>query len=550
MATIVEELVAVFGFDVDNRALARANQGVRRTEQRMERAAAASQRVGRGIQGMLVAWVGLDQAARQFGGLVEANAQMDDLTAAMTLATGSAESAESAMQWIADFSSRSPDQIQEVTEAFQMLQQQGLDPMDGRLVALGNTAAALQTPISELMNATAGAAIGNLERLERMLVRYGYSLTSTDGVVRGMASGEEFVIGEGFAAIEQFLVGLGEGRFASQMERRAETINGAMSMLRDAIFQFRTGIGDAEFNNALVALIGSLERLFRSSSGGATVIGRVLAGALNTAARSLAFVDTHLSLVMAGLAWLGGTVAISGLIALGSALASAGAAGMAAAAQIFAIPLALAGIAVLVALVAEDFYRFANGQESVIGRLAKRYPQIVDPLKDMIAFFRDLAEHGPAALRLIREDFDAITGAVDRLLDRLGLLGRILRLNPVFHAAAGGDLASYMENARGVTPDVDLPGMPEMSNGSNGERGFFGRLAAFANGSRTVTMGGAQFEHRPDAPSVQAPINLTVEVQGVVGEAPEGLGDRIGGRVVQSLQSNMDMMFRLLPGAT
>lgn len=544
MSTVVEELVAVFGFDVDERALRRANQGVRRTEQAMERASRASSRMGAGLQGALLAWVGLDQMARQFGGLVDANAQMDDLTAAMVLATGSAESAESAMSWIADFSARSPDQIQEVTEAFQMLQQQGLDPMDGRLVALGNTAAALQTPISELMNATAGAAIGNLERLERMLVRYGYSLTSTDGVIRGMASGEEFVIGEGFASIERFLVQLGEGRFANQMERRAETINGALSMLRDAVFQFRTSIGDSDFNEALVNLIGALEQLFRNSGDGAVVIGRVLAGALNMMARALVFVDTHMAAVMAGIAWLGGSVAIGGLIALGSALTAAGTAGMIAMAQLFGIPLVLAGVAVLLALVAEDFYRFANGQESVIGRLAKRYPEIVEPLKEIIKFVRDLIEYGPEAFRLMAEDVDALTEALDRALGKLGRFGDAISVFlPQFSAARGDGFDDYMDRWRNLWGIEDEP---EGTTGSIGSgpsrtrRSPMMWLSDMARGTRTVEMGGQTFQERP--------VEVSVVLQAEPGEPIESQMERAKDSALNAFEG-MGGMFRLLPGA-
>lgn len=546
--TVVEELVALFGFEVDERALRRANQGVRRTEQTMERATRASSRMGAGIQGALLAWLGVDQAMQQFSGLVDANAQMDDLTAAMTLATGSSEQAERAMGWIAEFAARSPDQIQEVTEAFQMLQQQGLDPMDGRMVALGDTAAALQAPVNELMNATAGAAIGNLERLERMLVRYGYSLTSVDGVVQGSFMGEEFEIGSGFAAIEQFLVGLGEGRFAGQMERRAETINGAMSMLRDAVFQFRTSIGDSEFNTALVRLIRSMEQLFRGSEGGATVIGRVLAGALNAAARALIFVDTHAALVMAAISWLGGAVAIGALAALASAILSVGTAGMIAGAQIFGIPLAIAGIGVLIALLFEDIYRYSRGQESLVGRLIERYGELAEPIEDFIMLVKDVIEYGPQAFGGIIKDVRILTSAFDNLLKRLGPIGRLLQLNPAVSGFTGDGLAGWWANAQTFLPDNISASLPDFGDDSSDGSNLLQQLSDMAGGSRWVTMGGTRFEERRVQPSIQAPATVNVTVQAREGEDPTALGGRIGEGAAGGFSANLANVFRLLPG--
>jgi len=492
VSTVVEELVALFGFDVDERTLRQANRAIDRTERNMRGATQEADRLGRGLQGMFLAWVGLDQFLQGMRGLTNVNAEFEDLSVAMGTTIQVAQDAgnaigltvDDAMGWVRSFAASSPDQLGQVTRAFQGLLAQGLDPMDGRMTALGNTAAALQMPIDELINAMSGAAIGNLERLESQTTRFGISLRSQNGILFALRNGVEEEIGGGFRSIEAFLNDLGGGQFAGAMDRRAETLNGLFSMLGDAVSQFALKVGEEGFSGGLREATGALTEMVRGGGDAAVIIGRVLGGALTRAAAGLVWFDQNAALVATFLAWLGGTAAVAGIIAVTNAIAAMGTTALIAQAKMFAIPAALAAIGVLVALVADDFNRWLNDPEAdtLIGRLIARNEELGDRLERLRNLLADIDEHGSTALGLFRADLEAV-------LDSLGRIGPALREIPLLGALLGdevtvGGIMAGINPAANFMQSRELDGSELFSGGPN-------MLGRFGEAAAELLMGGA-----------------------------------------------------------
>jgi phage tail tape-measure protein len=117
--TIIDTLVALFRIQPDPAGAAAANgmlNGlINRTEQLRQ------------YQDRLAATFAVAGAAVAYSWW-EANTQYESLRNSLDLVTGSAEDTARAMHFLEDFATRSPDQLAQLTAAYQMLLAQGLDP--------------------------------------------------------------------------------------------------------------------------------------------------------------------------------------------------------------------------------------------------------------------------------------------------------------------------------------------------------------------------------------------------------------------------------------
>lgn len=88
--------------------------------------------------------VGLVGAVASIATVRAAIAKMDEfeqLDIQLQAVTGSAEAGEQAFAWVKDFAAKTPFDVQQVAQAFVMLKNNGLDPMDGTLASISDTAA-------------------------------------------------------------------------------------------------------------------------------------------------------------------------------------------------------------------------------------------------------------------------------------------------------------------------------------------------------------------------------------------------------------------------
>lgn len=203
--------------------------------------------------------------------LVDVQRQFDVLNAGLITATGSAENAAIAFDALQQFAAKTPYDLAQATKAFTQLVNLGLTPSEEALMSYGNTASAMGKDLSQLVEAVADAATGEFERLKEFGIRSKKEGDKISFTFQGVTT----TVKNNASEIEGYLIGLGQNQFAGAMEKRMQTLDGAISNLGDTWdATFRTiaasGAGDAiesavrmatdalqEFNDSLAS--GQLE---------------------------------------------------------------------------------------------------------------------------------------------------------------------------------------------------------------------------------------------------------------------------------------------------
>ncbi|MGB0890511.1 MAG: hypothetical protein ACPGWS_09530, partial [Solirubrobacterales bacterium] len=231
MRHVVDEFVTIFGFDVDERTLNRGRVAVDRMRGQLDQGTRAANGMNTGVRNLVMGWVGLQTLIGGSRALVNANVELENLRAAMVVTTGSVEAADEAFAAVRQFALRSPDELAEVTRAYQTLVGVGVDPLEERLTRLGDTAAAMQVPLDTLVDATVRAATGEAEALRTISSRFGIRFKSENRVLFAEMGDDLVRVGNNAAEALAFIEDLGANRFAGAMEVRANTLAGRFSML-------------------------------------------------------------------------------------------------------------------------------------------------------------------------------------------------------------------------------------------------------------------------------------------------------------------------------
>lgn len=178
--------------------------------------------------------------------LVSVQREFDVLNAGLVTATGSSEKAAVAFAALQEFATKTPYSLNQAVEGFTKLVNLGLTPSERALLSYGNTASAMGKDLNQMIEAVADAATGEFERLKE----FGIKAKQEGDKVTFTFQGVKTTIGNNAAEIEQYLTSLGENQFAGAMERRMDTLDGAIANLGDtwdALFRSvsQSGVGDA-----------------------------------------------------------------------------------------------------------------------------------------------------------------------------------------------------------------------------------------------------------------------------------------------------------------
>ncbi len=118
--------------------------------------------------------------------------------------------------------------------------------------------------------------------------------------------------------------------------------------------------------------------------------------------------------------------AASAAIAAAGGFTLAAAKALALQAAIALIPTVIAAIITALVLLADDFRRFFNGQDSLVGALAEKWASMEGVLGSVGRFLLDLREEGDIALTLMAADFDFTLQRIGGYFRRLGLQARLV----------------------------------------------------------------------------------------------------------------------------
>jgi len=204
-----------------------------------------------GVQGAL-AGLGLalgSGALIQF--LAKANIQFQQLQARLQTFTGSAEGAAEAFEQLAKFAATTPFELSDSVEAFITLRSAGIDPTTETLRRLGDQASAFGGNIRDMAEAVRAASTGEMERLKRFGV---VARLEGDKIIANF-QGQSTEIERSAVGITNYLENLSKQKFAGSMEREMATLGGAISNLKDSLFQLATSVGEAGASGAMARII-------------------------------------------------------------------------------------------------------------------------------------------------------------------------------------------------------------------------------------------------------------------------------------------------------
>ncbi|MDF7777840.1 hypothetical protein P1X14_21475, partial [Sphingomonas sp. AOB5] len=183
---------------------------------------------------------------------------------------GSAAGGGKAMAWVTEFARSTPYELDEVMQAFIALKAYGIDPTDGSLRTLGDTAGGMGKSLMQAVEMMADAQTGEFERLKEFGVRA--SQEGEQVTFRFMKNGKEMtrtVKKEG-RAIQAALSEIFNDRFAGGMANLAALTEGKWSNMMDrftikAKDVWERGVGGA-VNRVLDRVNANLDRAEKDGS--------------------------------------------------------------------------------------------------------------------------------------------------------------------------------------------------------------------------------------------------------------------------------------------
>lgn len=350
---VVDELVALLGYDLQSEDdLRRFNKSLDDLSDKAYRVGAAMGRMA-AIAGTAVA------AGMSFLGksVIDTSAKFESYAATLETIEGSAAGAQTALDWITDFAKTTPYEVDNLTAAFVKLRSYGLDPMDGSMTVLGDTASAMGKSIDQVVEAYADATTFQFERLKELGIVA--SQAGDEVTFAWTENGQRMTrtINKTSTEVTKFLDEVWGRKFSGAMIRQSKTWNGMMSNLGDSWTDFQRRIGDAGFFDVAKNKLGDLMDLIGQWQSDGTIerISDVLSTMLTRTADVIGTVveriGRHVAFLMDNFERLKPVIATIGLL-FGLLFVAA-------------FPLTSVFFGLLLAV--DDFLTYLEGGESVIG---------------------------------------------------------------------------------------------------------------------------------------------------------------------------------------
>ena len=233
--------------------------------------------------------------------LLDPAAQFEKFRTVLETIEGSSEKAGKAMDWVSDFASRTPFELAEVMDSFVKLRAYGLDPTNGLLRTLGDTASAMGKPMMQAVEAIADAMTGENERLKEFGIRarvagnrVAYEYTVAGKTMRKIANLNSR------ASIQATLEAIWNEKYAGAMDKQSRTWNGMMSNLSDQWTRFANLVMNAGLfdwlKDRLGGLLDTIDRM--AADGSLAAMAKDVGEKLKTIAISLYQIGTAVATIM------------------------------------------------------------------------------------------------------------------------------------------------------------------------------------------------------------------------------------------------------------
>ncbi len=179
--------------------------------------------------------------------LVDTASQFEKFQTILRTTEGSSAKAKVAMDWVTDFTSKTPYELQQVTDAFVKMRAYGLDPTQGMLRSLGDASAAMGKELNQAVEALADAVVGENERLKEFGIstktlgnKIQYTYTDKQGKQQHLTANKN-----DRQAIQKNLMQIFDNKYQGSMDRLSKTWAGMLSNLSDEWVGFKKAIMDA-----------------------------------------------------------------------------------------------------------------------------------------------------------------------------------------------------------------------------------------------------------------------------------------------------------------
>ena len=203
-------------------------------------------------------------------GIINQYTQFERYRTILTTFLGSQQAANRELQRLQVLANSLPQDLQDITEAFVILNRFGIDTSAEALTAFSNIATANSKSFTQLGEAVADALTGEFERLKE----FGIRVARENGQFVATIGGDQVALASTTEDLVRQLQALGEegGRFSGAAEANASTLGQAFSNLQGAIFETSVAIGE-ELKPALIEVTNLTTQLLRDNQDLARAIG-------------------------------------------------------------------------------------------------------------------------------------------------------------------------------------------------------------------------------------------------------------------------------------
>ena len=220
------------------------------------------------------------------GEVIDTLAKFERFEAVLTNTLGSNSAAKKALGDITEFAAKTPFQVDELTDSFVKLANQGFKPSMDEMTKLGDLAASTGKPFDQLSEAILDAKSNEFERLKE----FGIKSKKEGENVTFTFKEQETTVKATSGAIQDYLLGLGDAQgVTGAMAAISETTGGKISNMKDSLTQLYLVIGQnlkPQIDGLISGLSATIEWLgkavtwFNEGSVGAELFKVVLVGVI------------------------------------------------------------------------------------------------------------------------------------------------------------------------------------------------------------------------------------------------------------------------------
>jgi len=237
-------------------------------------------------------------ASKQF---IDTAAQFEQYETTLKTITGSSQKAKESMDWIGNFASQTPFYIEKMTESFVKLKSYGIEPTDGTLRTLGDTASAMGKDVMQAVEAMADAITGENERLKEFGIKarvQGDKIAYTWADSSGKS--KNIVIQNNREIIQNTLEAIMNEKYSGAMAEQAKTWNGMVSNIQDQWTLFKKDVMDEglfDYLKAMAGVVGDyLSAAFGDAKNGAASFSKSIISGIESSVSAVGVLSDTFSL--------------------------------------------------------------------------------------------------------------------------------------------------------------------------------------------------------------------------------------------------------------